>query len=550
MRPDLVLDDDEKKTRFRKFLSKKQEEQEHNESRVVSRERNDSMSPSYENENPRTPTRDRPEFHSQITHSEQAMRMHGSSILHNPSVYNTRISPPLIHNSDVTKVVAAKSTSYLYDSPITEVKTEMNIIQNCTTSYSQNHLDNYNYLYKKNNFHPFQMYSEKKQQHPLMTSQKQNWAKFPQYLKTNQNHPSHPDPFYGNQVSYQPQSQQSNYVKDMRLCAKKDHINYAYTNPTANDKNAISPVTNNTKEEAPHMTLSQPMEELNQFTKSISSEIPSTSSKTYQTDLKLKEELEKYDAHGLPSDIRRWFQQFNGDELIQRYVNKKYGNKVFSFGYQSNFLEKLSSNSQDCQDSLLNVLNHGKRKSVIVRAALNKYGDCDDDKPVEGETEKLNECYMSDVINNALSLIPDASEMLKSFNFDIMQDLYTNEEHCHVEQIVAVWQEKWEEINFGQDVVGIYINFCQNRREFPSEFFELVNLQIRERCLSFVCSLDEIDQISAEDQINLFRRNLDSAEMMAYVHGFNQKTWAEEIHFLFGKNDKIQWRVSDFQYSA
>ena len=62
-------------------------------------------------------------------------------------------------------------------------------------------------------------------------------------------------------------------------------------------------------------------------------------------------------------------------------------------------------------------------------------------------------------------------------------------------------------------------------------------LNFRERCLNFVCSLDEIDQICVEDQIFLFRRNLDNAEMMAYVHSFNQKTWTEELEFVLGKNE-------------
>ena len=86
---------------------------------------------------------------------------------------------------------------------------------------------------------------------------------------------------------------------------------------------------------------------------------------------------------------------------------------------------------------------------------------------------------MSDVLDNALSLIPDASEMLQNFNFDIMQDLYTNEENNHVERIVEVWQDKWDEINFGQDIVGQYISFCHSRVELPAQFFKMVNLRIR-----------------------------------------------------------------------
>ena len=108
---------------------------------------------------------------------------------------------------------------------------------------------------------------------------------------------------------------------------------------------------------------------------------------------------------------------------------------------------------------------------MIVRAGANK--------ETEREIEKLNETNMSDIIDHTLSLIPDAGEMLKNFNFEIMQDLYTNEEHSHIERIVGVWQDKWDEISFGQSIVGQYINFCQHRNEFPYDFFKLINLQIR-----------------------------------------------------------------------
>ena len=126
----------------------------------------------------------------------------------------------------------------------------------------------------------------------------------------------------------------------------------------------------------------------------------------------------------------------------------------------------------------LNNYNFRKRKSVIVRAGANR-GNEEDGKPVEQKSEKLNETYMNDAIDNALSLIPDASEMLKNFNFDIMEDLYTNEQQCLVEKIAAMWQDKWNQVNFGQELVGTYISFCHNRREFSGQFFKLVNLQIR-----------------------------------------------------------------------
>ena len=38
------------------------------------------------------------------------------------------------------------------------------------------------------------------------------------------------------------------------------------------------------------------------------------------------------------------------------------------------------------------------------------------------DLEKMTESNMNDIINQTLSLIPDAGEMLKNFNFDLMQE--------------------------------------------------------------------------------------------------------------------------------
>ena len=72
----------------------------------------------------------------------------------------------------------------------------------------------------------------------------------------------------------------------------------------------------------------------------------------------------------------------------------------------------------------------------------------------------------------------------------------------------------------------------------------------RERCLNFICSLHEIEQVDAGIQMDLFRRNLANVEMMVYVHAFNQESWAEELNFVFGRNDKIQWMVSKTSESS
>ena len=48
----------------------------------------------------------------------------------------------------------------------------------------------------------------------------------------------------------------------------------------------------------------------------------------------------------------------------------------------------------------------------------------------------------------------------------------------------------------------------------------------------------------ADQKRLLFRRNLDSAEMLTYVFNFNQQSWAEEVDFMLGKEDRHIWEVS------
>ena len=43
---------------------------------------------------------------------------------------------------------------------------------------------------------------------------------------------------------------------------------------------------------------------------------------------------------------------------------------------------------------------------------------------------------------------------------------------------------------------------------------------------------------------SLFKQNLNKAQMLTYVFVFNSQTWEEELEFVYGTNDKEQWKVS------
>jgi len=546
MKPELVLDDDEKRTRFRKHLSKKDSEHEHDaRSQVDISERNNSISPPYQVETSPPPSIH--DHHERLSFHPPDHPLHTSdpSPPNTSLMYNSRPSPPKSQNLATTKSTPAKP-NYLFEPPITEIKTEINIGQSSSLPYTQNSSTmmnpfenpNYNnYLMKKNSFPtfpgeqqpPFQMFPETPQQNLTINTHGEkyrNWTQLPQCSKSN--NASHQNMFYGTTPQFKPQHPIQTPTKTLEINSKKeDFYSYPFQPQTYDHTHGKSVIKNNDKDESLKL-LSHSMSDLSQFTNS--SEIPSTSSKTYQSILKPKEEVDYATESFDQIESYR-----HGEDMIQRYV--QYKKDLQCYSENNLYFEKHEEPSTK-------VAEQGKRKSVIVRAGGVKNND------VNRELEKVTESNMNDIINQTLSLIPDAGEMLKNFNFDLMQDLYTNEEQNHVARLVTLWQEKWDEISFGQNIVNQYITFCQYRTKLPAEFFKGVNLQNRERCLSFVCSLEEISEISSADQIFLFRRNLENVEMLCYVHTFNQSTWTDELDFVMGKNDKIQWMERDTSISG
>ena len=68
-------------------------------------------------------------------------------------------------------------------------------------------------------------------------------------------------------------------------------------------------------------------------------------------------------------------------------------------------------------------------------------------------------------------------------------------------------------------------------------------LIFRERCFKFLNSLEDYERLKSEERLMLVQRNQDNAEMLAYIHVFNQPTWQEELEFLFGARDKLTWKL-------
>jgi len=418
MKPELVLDDDEKRTRFRKHLSKKDSENDHNGSQVDISERNSSISPPYRVETSPSPSvhdqHERLSFHS----PDHPLHTTDPSPPHTSLMYNSRPSPPKSQNLAITKATPAKPTNYLYEPPITEIKTEINIGQSNSMPYTQNSSmmmnpfenPNYNsYLMKKNSFPPFpgephppfQMFPENPQQNPTINTQGEkygNWTQLPQCSKPT--NASHPNMFYGNTSHFKPQHPIQTPTKTLEINSKKeDFYTYPFQPQPYDHTSGKSVIKNNAKDESLKL-LPHSMSDLGQFTNS--SEIPSTSSKTYQSILKPKEEVDYATVRFNQIESYR-----HSEDVIQRYVQHR--KDLQCYNENNLFFEKQ-------EEPPTKVAEQGKRKSVIVRAGGVKNNDGN------REMEKMTESNMNEIINQTLSLIPDAGEMLKNFNFDLMQE--------------------------------------------------------------------------------------------------------------------------------
>jgi hypothetical protein len=53
------------------------------------------------------------------------------------------------------------------------------------------------------------------------------------------------------------------------------------------------------------------------------------------------------------------------------------------------------------------------------------------------------------------------------------------EENSHLETIKFTFEKAWDEISLGERIMTDYIKNCQTKKEFTSEFFQVVNRQFR-----------------------------------------------------------------------
>ena len=128
-----------------------------------------------------------------------------------------------------------------------------------------------------------------------------------------------------------------------------------------------------------------------------------------------------------------------------------------------------------------------KRKSVIVKHCSVKVPF--KSEQVAEETLMINDedIDAEDVIDTIRKILPP--EVVKLvIDIPAINEMCTNylvlEEKSHLEVIKVTFEKAWKEISHGERIMNDYINFCQTKKEFSSDFFHLANRQYRSILLS------------------------------------------------------------------
>ena len=70
-------------------------------------------------------------------------------------------------------------------------------------------------------------------------------------------------------------------------------------------------------------------------------------------------------------------------------------------------------------------------------------------------------------------------EILISLNIDEIENIFTMEEEKYFENSLAVFNEKWRAIPFGEEMMSHFMKFCETRHTLSPKFFLLINSQLR-----------------------------------------------------------------------
>ena len=112
------------------------------------------------------------------------------------------------------------------------------------------------------------------------------------------------------------------------------------------------------------------------------------------------------------------------------------------------------------EKSLVEV-NERKRKSVIVGLDDSSEKKICQMELVDGRTDSLVEFSSGDPLN-----------CLKFNSMDLDVEWV-------LDDLRGKFEDKWSKINFGEQVISEYVQFCESKKEFQPAFWHVVNLNLR-----------------------------------------------------------------------
>ena len=107
------------------------------------------------------------------------------------------------------------------------------------------------------------------------------------------------------------------------------------------------------------------------------------------------------------------------------------------------------------------------RKSVIVRR---------EQAVVVAEPEIQIQVQLKD---GNLAEGPNPSEIIFSLNIEELENIFTVEEGNYFDNLRADFDQKWNTIPLGEDIMSHLINLCKKKHRLPARFFQFINNRMK-----------------------------------------------------------------------
>lgn len=240
-------------------------------------------------------------------------------------------------------------------------------------------------------------------------------------------------------------------------------------------------------------------------------------------------------SHNIKDPLKSRASPPTEDDQIMKYIHKKfrkYSSERSQYLDESQNIKKIKiskiSRRFSKEKTVVTANLRAIRKSVIVRrrkpepkleTTVNNEAD------IEEENEK------------------EVNEVVISITFCEIENIFTLEEDRYFDKSLQDFTEKWRSVPFGEEMMGEYIGFCETRQILSPKFFLLINSQLRERILSFLCSGEDMNSLNMPTQFSILKANVSEALMLVQVWGFNVQNKEEELDFVFSDRDQEQFKA-------